>query len=333
MVVVKDNRGRDSITVDSCANNITVQPIVYPWLMEPYYHVKKLVDSEKLPQVLLIHGPKGSGKSNLAMQLAVDILSNDSNSIDLAGVSDSLHLVASDNHIKVDEIRSIIANAYTTSLYNSKKVNIILNIEQLTESAANALLKILESSNPNCLFILTSDNYDGVKSTILSRCYKINITIPKYLDKVYSWLTQQGVTDIIGQNILLELVSCAPLAALNFYKLGYLEKFKQLQIIILGLNDNNIVSFSSEVVELFTINNDKTNKKLNFKIDDFLMITSYLLCKEYCNINSTEKQLDISTNVLQKAIYLINSYEKQISQGLTIDPYSLVYKLLYTLNR
>lgn len=300
MVEMKDE-------VDCSANGIPVQPIVYPWLSDVYNHIVSLFNANKMPSVLLLHGVKGTGKSNLAMQLAADILKNPSE------LHYNLNIVSGQNSIKVDEIRSIIVKSHSTNLYNTNKVNIILNIEQLTEAAANALLKTLESTN-NSIFIFTSDNYDSVKPTILSRCHKINISITKYLDAVHLWLNQQGVEELVSQKLLLDLVAYAPLRALSFYNSGYLEKLNQLRILMSGLNNCNIVSSSSEVVKIFTCP--------TFKIDEFLIIINYLLCKDFFS----EKFV-----VNYETINLINNYKKRFAEGLTIDPFSLVYKLLYRL--
>lgn len=75
--------------------------------------------------------------------------------------------------IKVDQIRELIDWAGGRPQISSKQVAIISPAHALNIQAANALLKTLEESAPEALFILVSDRPSFIPATIRSRCYWI----------------------------------------------------------------------------------------------------------------------------------------------------------------
>ncbi len=75
--------------------------------------------------------------------------------------------------IKIDQIRGLIEWANGKPQIASKKVAIISPAHALNVYAANALLKTLEESSLNTLFILVTDRPSFIPATIRSRCYWI----------------------------------------------------------------------------------------------------------------------------------------------------------------
>lgn len=75
--------------------------------------------------------------------------------------------------IKIDQIRELIDWAGGRPQIGSKQVAIISPAHALNIQAANALLKTLEESAPDALFILVSDKPSFIPATIRSRCYWI----------------------------------------------------------------------------------------------------------------------------------------------------------------
>ncbi len=70
----------------------------------------------------------------------------------------------------VDEIRFIREDAYVRPNEAARKVYLFLHAEDMTESAQNALLKLLEEPPAGACFILCADNAAALLDTVRSRC-------------------------------------------------------------------------------------------------------------------------------------------------------------------
>ena len=79
-----------------------------------------------------------------------------------------------DGSIKVDQIRNFIKNVYEKPVESYKKIYIINDADKMTDSAQNALLKILEEPPLYVMIILVGSNEQAFLNTIKSRCIKIN---------------------------------------------------------------------------------------------------------------------------------------------------------------
>lgn len=78
------------------------------------------------------------------------------------------HFSSSDKNIKIGEIRNFMQNVHIKSSYKIQ-IFFIENIEKLTQSAANSLLKILEEPGKWNLIFLSSRSENAILETILSR--------------------------------------------------------------------------------------------------------------------------------------------------------------------
>lgn len=79
--------------------------------------------------------------------------------------------------IKVDEVREVIYRASWMPLTVNWKIIILENVDQLTESAANALLKSIEEPNARTVWILCAKSIYQVPPTIRSRCRILNLNL------------------------------------------------------------------------------------------------------------------------------------------------------------
>ena len=158
-----------------------------------------LYDKGKLPNTILLSGPRGLGKATFAYHFINYMLSiNDSNKYSVENMTinpksfayqslinntnPNIALLESDRggeNIKVDKVRSIL-NFLSKSTYSSDiKIILIDNAEYLNTHAANALLKALEESNNRTFFFVIHNNYKKILDTIRSRCieFKFFLTI------------------------------------------------------------------------------------------------------------------------------------------------------------
>ena len=83
---------------------------------------------------------------------------------------------------------SFIEKIYTSSLYSSYKVGIIMDFHLANSTTQNAILKCLEEPPKNTIIILIADNLWRTKDTILSRCQLYEFNNPKKED-IFSLLS------------------------------------------------------------------------------------------------------------------------------------------------
>lgn len=84
------------------------------------------------------------------------------------------------NWIKIDQIRALIEWAMGRPQISSKKVAVLYPAHALNVQAANALLKTLEESSVETLFILVTNKPSFLPATVRSRCHWIRLreTVP-----------------------------------------------------------------------------------------------------------------------------------------------------------
>ncbi|MDP3142846.1 MAG: DNA polymerase III subunit delta' [Candidatus Omnitrophota bacterium] len=140
--------------------------------------------SKKLASTLLFVGPEGVGKSLMAKYLAksVNCLESDFNCCNRCNSCAKIenlnhpdvHWITSDDSgsIKIEQVRGIEGRIQLRPYEAKKKVFIIVEAQDLTPEASNALLKTLEEPPQDSLIILTSAHADQLLPTILSRCQR-----------------------------------------------------------------------------------------------------------------------------------------------------------------
>lgn len=146
------------------------------------------VNRDKIAHAYLFLGAQGLGKTLLARNLAKFLNCEDPvkkgdlrldccdkcascRKIDEFNHPDVLWIEAgSSKRISIDEIRLLRREASLKAYEGKFKVFVILEVSNLTEEAANSLLKTLEEPPDHCLIILTSTNKSDLLPTIVSRC-------------------------------------------------------------------------------------------------------------------------------------------------------------------
>ena len=74
-----------------------------------------------------------------------------------------------------NDVKNMVAQAHLTPNDALKKVYIISEMHQMNEESQNLLLKILEEPPHYTTFVLTSQNANGVISTVLSRVVRLRL--------------------------------------------------------------------------------------------------------------------------------------------------------------
>jgi DNA polymerase-3 subunit delta' len=96
--------------------------------------------------------------------------------------------------IRIEEVRTAVAFALTTSARGRGKVVVVYPAERMNAVAANAFLKTLEEPAGDARFLLCTAAPDALPPTIRSRCQAIALPLPAPADAL-AWLAQQGVAD------------------------------------------------------------------------------------------------------------------------------------------
>ncbi|GEM_PF-108196 len=87
-----------------------------------------------------------------------------------------VRLIEADNYgssVKIEDVRAVIEDVGMKPYEAKKKVYIVDGADNLTEEAANALLKTLEEPSSESMLILISENSRRLLSTIRSRCQAV----------------------------------------------------------------------------------------------------------------------------------------------------------------
>ena len=145
--------------------------------------LKKQVETGRLSHAYLFIGTRGTGKTTCAKILAKavncehPVNGNPCNrcaacrGIDDGSILDVVELDAASNN-GVDTVRALRDEAVFSPASVRKRVYIVDEVHMLSNSAFNALLKILEEPPEHLMFILATTELHKVPATILSRCQR-----------------------------------------------------------------------------------------------------------------------------------------------------------------
>jgi DNA polymerase III subunit delta' len=126
--------------------------------------------------------------------------------------------------IKIDQVRALADFMNISTHRQGMRVILLYPAEALNTAAANALLKTLEEPPPATVFLLVSNSLDRLLPTILSRCRKFALTMPRH-DDALAWLADEGVADA---DVWLAEQGGAPLAAQALAQSGVRETMEEL---------------------------------------------------------------------------------------------------------
>jgi DNA polymerase-3 subunit delta' len=134
----------------------------------------------------LFTGPPGSGRSNAAIAFAAALVCKNggcSNCADcMATITNShadVELIKTEGlSIKIDEIRELISRASWEPSVAAWRVVVIEDADRLTDSAANALLKVIEEPGLRTVWLLCAPTLTDVLPTIRSRCRHLSLRTP-----------------------------------------------------------------------------------------------------------------------------------------------------------
>lgn len=191
-------------------------PAPFPWLDTIWSRLLSM--RQRLPHALLLAGPQGVGKRELARAWARSLLcerpSRDGEAclaceachwFEAGTHPDFLHLARLEKETKegelklatdisVEQARAAVEFVQLSTYRAGRRLVVVEPAEALNTAAANALLKVLEEPPINSVFVLVSHQPRQLLPTILSRCHKLEVGLPAWDDSL-AWLRKQGVDE------------------------------------------------------------------------------------------------------------------------------------------
>lgn len=197
-----------------------------PWLKTAFQSLKAL-SQHRLSQAILLQGPEGLGKEELAVfwlkSLACLTPNSEAQACDLChscllwvnGSHPDRFVLQEAAHkaIPISASRELIIWLQSYPQISSKRLVLIPKVHNLGISAANALLKTIEELPPYALCVACSDRPAMIVPTLLSRFFRMNITSPSQNDAIF-WLASQGLQEVAAIDYL-RLAGGSPLKALS----------------------------------------------------------------------------------------------------------------------
>jgi DNA polymerase-3 subunit delta' len=168
-------------------NSLIDQSEVVEILKEAVKSAQKLNESSQvMTNTWLFTGPPGSGRSNAAIAFAAALVCKEggcskcNNCLStIIGTHADVELIKTEGlSIKIDEIRELITRASWAPSVASYRVVVIEDSDRLTESAANALLKVIEEPGLRTVWLLCAPTLTDVSPTIRSRCRHLSLRTP-----------------------------------------------------------------------------------------------------------------------------------------------------------
>ncbi len=172
-------------------------------------HLIDLDSNNKLPSKILLSGQEGIGKStfvfhfinymfsknqNYKYEINKKLINKDNQAyIHVNNLSHPNFFYISKNenkkNIEIEQIRNMINFLNKSSFNNKKKIIFLDGVENLNINSSNALLKSLEESNNQNLFLLTHNINYKIQSTIKSRClnYHLNFDYSQISNVIFEF--------------------------------------------------------------------------------------------------------------------------------------------------
>ena len=158
-------------------------------------------NSQEMTNSWLFTGPPGSGRSNAAIAFAAALLCENGGCnvcTNCLTVKDGSHadieLIRTEGlSIKVDEVRELITRTSWSPSVGNYRVVVIEDADRLTESAANALLKVIEEPGARTVWLLCAPTLTDVIPTIRSRCRHLSLRTPSVAAVTKLLIVRDGI--------------------------------------------------------------------------------------------------------------------------------------------
>jgi len=189
-----------------------------PWQQRVYQQALATLHAGRLGHGLLLCGPRGIGKRNVALHLAMQVLNQGQDEhtrlrnqqLLAAGTHPDLQFISLlpnksgdklRSEIVIEQVRELSHRLTLTPQYGAAQVVIIDPADAINHAACNALLKTLEEPADGRYLWLLSAEPARLPQTIRSRCQRLEFRLPPYAESV-AWLQQNGHDPISSKEAL-----------------------------------------------------------------------------------------------------------------------------------
>ncbi len=217
-----------------------------PWLQDAWRLFLDRIDADRLAHALLVRGPEGTGKMQLAIAMAKRLLCTDAGTgsgacgtcrscvlfDDGAGAHPDWFLLVPEegkHQVQIDPIREATRGLNLTTTVSPRKAALIAPAEAMNRNAANALLKSLEEPQGETYMLLVSHDPSRLPVTIRSRCQSIPVNLPEAAQAM-EWLVKENGIDGRTAEAALEAAGGAPLRALYYAQAGLVEQYREVKM-------------------------------------------------------------------------------------------------------
>ncbi len=225
----------------------------------------------------VISGQKGLGKASFIYEIVQHFLPNLVKKPDMNLSSHPNLFVISDDFqekkaISVERVRSVFEFFALSASGNAPRFFIIDGADNLTISASNAILKIVEEPPENCYIFLITTDESRILPTIKSRCILLRF-LPLKRDESLQLLKKQEIAAKLEEkelNLLLDLSQDAPGKAMEILSSGLFEVYVAIEKFRQNLKKkqaHEIYGFIDEILK----KTDKTNQQ-----ELFLLLNSII---------------------------------------------------------
>ncbi|WP_130835564.1 DNA polymerase III subunit delta' [[Erwinia] mediterraneensis] len=200
----------------------------YPWLNQPYRHIIAQHQENRAHHALLIQAMAGMGDDALVWGISRWLMCQQPDGLKSCGHCHGCQLMQAHTHpdwyrleaekgkstLGIDAVRQVSEKLWHFAQQGGAKVVWLPDASQLSEAAANALLKTLEEPPANSWFFLSSREPSRLLATLRSRCMALHLSPPEE-NQSLQWLAKQTPAGEATRLTALRLAGGAPGAALT----------------------------------------------------------------------------------------------------------------------